>query len=155
MFFAGAFAPIEDEGKNDMQRATHAGPAATADASPAKPMILVVEDDAAVRDVIRITLEEEGYAVQVACDGMEAVGSATTRRPELIVLDWGLPGLNGGGVATAVREAYGRGTPPIVLVSAESALDEKAQAAGACAFVRKPFDLEDLVSTVEGALRAG
>ena len=151
MFFAGAFAPIEDGGKNVMQRAIYAGPSAT----PAKVMILVVEDDAAVRDVIRLTLEEEGYAVQVACDGVEAVGSATAQRPALIVLDWGLPGLNGGGVATAVREAYGRGTPPIVLVSAETALDEKAQTAGACAFVRKPFDLDNLIATVEVALRAG
>ena len=151
MFFAGAFAPIKDEGKNLMPRTSQAGPAA----APDRAMILVVEDDAAVRDVIRVTLEEEGYAVQVARDGVEAVGSATARRPALIVLDWGLPGLDGGGVATAVRAAYGRGAPPIVLVSAEPALDEKAQAAGACAFVRKPFDLDNLIETVDMALRAG
>ena len=123
-------------------------------ASAEGALILVVDDDPRVRQVIQWALEDEGYAV-VAADGPEqAVAAATARRPEVVVLDYGLPNQDGATVAMRLRAVTGDAALPIVLVTADGRASEKAERAGAVAYLHKPFDVGELVEVVESARQA-
>jgi DNA-binding response OmpR family regulator len=117
----------------------------------AQAPILVVDDDYHLRKTIQLMLEEEGFVVQVAADGQEAVEQATAQRPALMVLDMGLPLFDGDEVAVQVRGRYGS-TFPIVLITADGQIREKSRRIGAAAYLRKPFDMDDLIQAVQHAL---
>jgi two-component system response regulator MprA len=109
--------------------------------------ILVVEDDPRIRETIQWVLEEEGYEVETAADGQQALDRVAARRPRLLVLDMMLPGLDGAGVADGLLAAYGE-KPPILLITADGRAQAKAQRVGAFAYLNKPFELDDLVALV-------
>jgi len=112
--------------------------------------ILVVEDDPGVSSLIRWALEEEGHQVVVATTGPEALEAVERQIPALILLDFGLPLLDGGAVA---RELRARGHDlPIVLLTADTRIGEKAVATGAIATLAKPFELDDLSAVVAAHL---
>ena len=119
--------------------------------SQAQPPILVVDDDYHLRNTIQLMLEEEGFVVQIAADGQEAVELAQSQQPALIVLDMGLPLLDGYEVAVQVRSRYGANVP-VVLITADGQAQEKSQRLGATAYLRKPFDMDDLIQVVQQAL---
>ncbi len=113
--------------------------------------VLTVEDDPIVRSDLRLVLEDAGYDVTDARDGLEAV--ALTRvhpPPDLIVLDLGLPRLDGVEAARWILQE--RNIPIVVLTGRSSRLAEDALQAGAVACLRKPFAVDELVSTVSAAL---
>jgi DNA-binding response OmpR family regulator len=114
--------------------------------------ILVVDDEPEIVQFIGLALEDEGYAVSTAADGEEAVEAAARQRPDLVVLDMGLPRLDGQGVATELRRLYGE--IPILLITADGRAGEKAARMGAYDYLRKPFELDELVSSIEERLRA-
>jgi CheY-like chemotaxis protein len=118
-----------------------------------QPRILLVDDDVRLRQVIQTVLEDEGLLVEVAGDGLEAVARASARRPALIILDMGLPSLNGQGVASALRAAYGTQVAPILTITAGGKAAESARRVGAYAFLSKPFELEDLLTAVHQGLQ--
>lgn len=112
-------------------------------------LVLVVDDDPAVRSMIREALLTEGLEVEVASDGREAIARALRHRPDLVVLDLTLPFLDGEEVAQRLCAVYGAGSVPILVISATDwGLAEKARRAGAFAYLHKPFELEDLLDTV-------
>ena len=113
--------------------------------------ILVVDDDHNLRQTIQWVLEDEGYTVATAVDGQEAVELAIGQQPALIVLDMGLPLLSGNEVAAQVRSHYGIDVP-IVLITADGHIEEKSRQVEASSFLRKPFEIDDLVTAVEQAL---
>ncbi len=113
--------------------------------------ILVVDDDPEIRDVVRWLLEDEGWTVETASDGRDALERATQVRPALIVLDMGLPILSGEEVAMRLRVYY-REPPPIVVVSADGRAGEKAAQIGAAAYLHKPFDVDELARLVRRTL---
>ncbi len=113
--------------------------------------ILVVDDDRHVRQMIRWVLEEEGFSVQSAADGQEALEKIYMQRPALIILDMSLPLLGGDEVAAQVRSHYD-GEVPIVLITADGHAEEKSRKVGAIAYLRKPFDIDDLIQIVQRAL---
>jgi two-component system KDP operon response regulator KdpE len=115
------------------------------------PLLLVVEDDQGIRDVMRIALESEGYRVCTAADGEEALRSIAEAPPALVVLDLGLPVVDGEALAAYIRTTYGR-TVPIVVVSATSNAEARPWRLGARAYIQKPFELEELLSTIERVL---
>jgi CheY-like chemotaxis protein len=116
--------------------------------------ILVVEDDPRMRQFIQWALEDEGLPVEVAADGRQAVELGTRTRPALVVLDIGLPVLDGYGVAAALRRAYGADLA-ILTVTADGRAAEKARRVGAFAHLAKPFDVDDLLAAVfRGLARA-
>ena len=117
------------------------------------PSILVVDDDPLVRQIVRDVLMEEGFPVATAADGPQAIRRAVAEPPALVVLDMGLPGMDGDAVAAALRAAHGRALP-ILTITADGGAADKAQRVGAFAYLRKPFDLDDLVAAVQGVLRA-
>ncbi len=117
----------------------------------ATAVILVVDDDPEIRDVVRWLLEDEGWTVETASDGRDALERATRERPALIVLDMGLPIINGEEVARRLRQVYAS-PPPIVVVSADGRAGEKAARIGAASYLHKPFDVDALARLVRREL---
>ena len=113
--------------------------------------VLVVEDDPDVRELIQLILEEEGLAVETATNGREALDRIVLRRPALVTLDLNLPLVNGEEVAVAVRAAYGN-TVPIILISGDDRIAEKARTLGTAGYLCKPFDVDDLITAVRRGL---
>jgi DNA-binding response OmpR family regulator len=117
--------------------------------------VLVVEDDALLRETVIWALEDDGLRVATAIDGRDAVQQAMTSAPSLVVLDMSLPGLDGFGVAAALRARFGPALP-ILVVTADGQARQKAERVGAYGFLHKPFDVDVLVRRVrEGLASSG
>lgn len=115
--------------------------------------ILVIDDDREFRSIIQEALEEDGLTVDAAADGWQGLKVARERPPALVVLDWGLPLMNGGEVASRLRATLGDDLR-IVLITADGRAAEKAKQARASAYLAKPLDLDTFISTVRQCLRA-
>lgn len=113
--------------------------------------ILVVDDDFTLCQTIQVILEEEGFLVETAMDGVEALESAELLRPTMVVLDMGLPLLDGEAVAKELRVRYGENIP-VILMTADGHVKEKGQRVEAVVALGKPFEIDDLVSAVHQAL---
>lgn len=109
--------------------------------------ILVIEDDPGVSSFLRWGLEDEGYIVTLAADGAEGLRCVDEVRPALILLDYGLPVLDGAGFADGLRDS-GRDDIPIVLVTADERAEEKATRVRARAVLPKPLVLDELLRVV-------
>jgi two-component system, OmpR family, KDP operon response regulator KdpE len=117
-----------------------------------KPLILVVEDDPQIRRFLRATLAAEGYQFHEALTAQEGAAQAAARRPDLILLDLGLPDHDGLEVIRGVREWS---QMPIVVVSARGQEKDKIAALdlGADDYVAKPFAVGELLARIRAALR--
>ncbi len=118
------------------------------------PLILVVDDEQSYRDALRIALEREGFRVEVAADGAEAIARFDAVRPALVLLDVMLPRITGIDVC---RELRSRSQVPIIMVTARNAEIDAVVGleVGADDYVTKPFRLRELVARVRAALRRG
>lgn len=114
--------------------------------------ILVVEDDPAVRNLVTTALDLHGYDVEKAETGELAVMEAASRNPDLIMLDLGLPDIDGVEVISKVR---GWSAVPIIVISARTEDSDKIGAldAGADDYLTKPFSVEELLARVRASLR--
>ena len=111
------------------------------------PLVLLVDDDAKVRELVRINLEFEGYDVREAAGADEGLAAIEEAKPDLVLLDVMMPHVDGWEMLRQIQDRYGAGAIPVVMFSGK--VDERAeqQAAtrGAQGFVGKPFDLQQLV----------
>ena len=112
--------------------------------------VLVVEDDGNIRELICESLRAAGLEITEAADGEEAVKAARDRRPAAIVLDLGLPLLDGTAVADQIRDMY-EGPVPIIVVTAGGRSEDVSRVRPA-AHLTKPFDIADLISAVTHAI---
>lgn len=114
--------------------------------------ILIIDDDAVVRDVARAALERDGYIVHAAGKGGDGLATATARSPALIVLDLGLPDVPGEAV---LREVRRRSDVPILVLSARGRMEERVKGLGLGAddYLPKPFSPLELVARVKALLR--
>jgi two-component system KDP operon response regulator KdpE len=114
--------------------------------------ILVVDDDRALARALAINLKARGYDVDVALTGTEALVSASRKLPDLVILDLGLPDLDGLEVLQGLR---GWTTVPVLVLSARDDQAEKVAAldAGADDYVTKPFGMDELLARLRAALR--
>lgn len=114
--------------------------------------ILVVEDDPAVRNLVTTALDLHGYDVEKAETGELAIMEATSRNPDLIMLDLGLPDIDGVEVISKIR---GWSAVPIIVISARTEDSDKIGAldAGADDYLTKPFSVEELLARVRASLR--
>ncbi len=117
-----------------------------------KAMILVVEDDTAVRSLMAMTLDTQGYQYRLARNGAEALLEATTHQPDVMLLDLGLPDMEGVDIIRKVRTWTNL---PIIVVSARSEDADKVEAldAGADDYLTKPFSVDELLARLRVALR--
>jgi DNA-binding response OmpR family regulator len=113
--------------------------------------ILVADDDPDLLELLRLNLEAEGHAVMVACDGTEALEIAIQTRPDLLVLDVMMPGLDGLEVTRKLRERPETAGLPIVLLTARGSNPEILEGwqSGADYYITKPFELEHLLYFIE------
>src|SRR3979409_2070859 len=116
--------------------------------------ILVVDDEPRIVRLVRDYLEHGGFTVLVASDGPSALRSARTGKPDLVVLDLGLPGLDGLDVARALRRD---GEVPIIMLTARTEESDKLVGLelGADDYLTKPFSPKELVARVRAVLRRG
>ena len=108
--------------------------------------ILIVDDNDAIRESLTDALTDEGYAVQGACDGTEALEMARRDPPAVILLDLMMPGLDGGTVAERLIQIGCRS--PVIVVSADRRVAQRSRALGVAGFLLKPFDLDALVELI-------
>jgi len=114
--------------------------------------ILIIEDDEAILTFLRRGLAYDGYRVDTAIDGQTGLLLARDNPPDLVVLDWMLPGLDGLEVCRRLRQG---GPVPILMLTAKDTLNDRVQGldAGADDYMVKPFNLEELLARIRALLR--
>jgi two-component system, OmpR family, response regulator MprA len=116
------------------------------------PRVLIVEDDEEIAQALQRSLRLEGYEVRVAPDGERALGDARSYIPDLVVLDLGLPGLDGIEVARRLRAD---GDVPILMLTARDAVESRVEGldSGADDYLVKPFERQELLARLRALLR--
>ncbi len=120
-----------------------------------EPLVLVVDDEATVRQALERALRLEGFAVTTAADGLEALAAVAQRPPAVIVLDVMMPGLDG---VSVVRRLRGDGIDvPVCMLSARDEVEDRVAGlqAGADDYLVKPFAIAELTARLEALLRRG
>jgi DNA-binding response OmpR family regulator len=114
--------------------------------------VLVVEDDNAITDVLRRTLRQEGHEVRASADGVAALRAAEEFVPDLVILDLGLPGLDGVEVCRRLRA---ESDVPILILTARSDLDDRVVGldSGADDYLVKPFERQELLARMRALMR--
>ncbi len=122
------------------------------EAPTSKPAVLVIDDEVQIRRLLRVTLEANGYRVLEAATGSDGIVETAQRRPDAVVLDLGLPDLDGVTVLKRLRE-WSR--VPVLILTVRDADDEKVAAldSGADDYVTKPFSTAELLARLRVALR--
>ena len=122
------------------------------EASPDRPVALVIDDEVQIRRLLRVSLEGSGYRVVDAGSGQEGLIQAAQCRPDVVILDLGLPDLDGVAVLQRLREWSG---VPVVVLSVRDREEEKVQAldCGADDYVTKPFSTAELLARLRAAQR--
>jgi two-component system KDP operon response regulator KdpE len=119
---------------------------------PTKPVIVVVDDEAQIRRLLRATLEATGYKVFEAADGQQGLAEVLARHPDLVLLDLGLPDMDGIAVLQRLREWS---SVPVVILSVREAEQDKVACfqSGADDYITKPFGTAELLARLEVARR--
>ncbi|UPG72552.1 phosphate regulon transcriptional regulator PhoB [Roseomonas gilardii subsp. gilardii] len=121
----------------------------------ARPTILVVEDEAPLLTLLRYNLERQGFRVEEAADGQEALLRVSEGRPDLVLLDWMLPSLSGLEVCRQLRRRPATRDLPIIMVTARTEDQDAVRAldTGADDYIAKPFTVEALLARIRALLR--
>lgn len=114
--------------------------------------VLVVDDEPAIRRTLRINMKARGYEVETAADGRSALQIARERTPDVVILDLGLPDIDGVTVLTKLREFC---SSPVIVLSARHGSDDKVEAldVGADDYVTKPFGMDEFLARVRAQVR--
>ena len=123
--------------------------------SLAKPLVLVVEDEPALATLLRYNLEKQGFRVEEAGDGQEALNRIVESQPDLVLLDWMLPTLSGIEVCRQIRRRPATRDLPVIMVTArvEDQDAVRALTTGADDYITKPFGIEALLARMRALLR--
>lgn len=120
------------------------------------PTILIAEDSDDLRGMLRQLLELKGYSVLEAADGREAIDVAVRERPDLVLMDLGLPGTDGLSAVAAIREHVPVAEMPLIIVSAYDRLEYRTEAVSlqCSGYINKPIDPAALLGTINLLLQA-
>ena len=124
-------------------------------AQPPQPLVLIVEDEAPLVTMLRYNLEREGFAVDAAGDGEEALLRIAERRPDAVLLDWMLPLVSGLEVCRQIRRAPATRSLPVIMLTARGAEGDRIRGldSGADDYVVKPFSTSELVARLRAVIR--
>ncbi|MCA3337764.1 MAG: phosphate regulon transcriptional regulator PhoB [Roseomonas sp.] len=124
-------------------------------ASLAKPTVLIVEDEAPLLTLLRYNLEKQGFRVDEAADGQEALLRVAEARPDIMLLDWMLPALSGIEVCRQLRRRAETRDLPIIMVTARTEDQDAVRALdiGADDYIAKPFAIEHVIARIRALLR--
>jgi CheY-like chemotaxis protein len=114
-----------------------------------KGYILVIDDDSAILEVLKIILEDNDYMVKTLSDGSKIQEALSERKPDMILLDIWLSGMDGQEIATKLKQEESTKKIPIVMISANNEgkkISKKAKIEG---FIAKPFEIEDILDIVK------
>ena len=114
--------------------------------------ILIVEDDNNIADLLRLYLEKEGYQATIAADGTQGIDLYRKLRPDLVLLDVMLPGVDGWGVLRAIRQDS---QTPVIMLTAKGETTDKVSGLkqGADDYITKPFEMKEVLARIEAVLR--
>ncbi len=124
-------------------------------ADPTRPLILVVEDEPAVVTLLSYNLRKQGYRVEAAADGHEALSRVVEVRPDLILLDWMMPNLSGIEVCRQLRRNPSTRDLPVIMLTARAEDQDAIRGlnTGADDYITKPFSVEALMARIRALLR--
>jgi DNA-binding response OmpR family regulator len=115
--------------------------------APSTNTVLLIDDDRDIRAALSAMLADEGFDVLTAPDGFDALVSLDNVSPDVIIVDWMMPVVNGGRFVQALRQEFHAGIPVLVITAGRASRDE-ALAAGANDFLDKPFEIGELIERV-------
>jgi two-component system phosphate regulon response regulator PhoB len=120
-----------------------------------KPLVLIVEDEAALMTMLRYNLEKQGFRVEEAGDGEEALARINELKPDMVLLDWMLPQLSGIEVCRQIRRRPATRELPVIMITARSEDQDAVRGlnTGADDYVTKPFSTEALVARMRALMR--
>lgn len=123
----------------------------------AKPKILVVDDEQNIVDLIAIVLKGEGYDVDTALNGLEALRKLQKARPALVILDVNMPQLDGWSVLSSIRATEETRALPVLMCTNKDLVSdvERAEVLGATGYIPKPFEIERVLRKVKEILGSG
>jgi DNA-binding response OmpR family regulator len=122
-----------------------------------RPKIMVVDDDPDLRQVLSLRLRANNFDTVNACDGYSAIALAQKEKPNLIILDLGLPAGDGFSVLKNLQQYPALSTIPVIVLSARDpeGYEKRTLQSGAVAFFQKPADNEELLGVIRASLQAG
>ncbi len=117
--------------------------------------VLVVDDESAIREMIRFALGKSGMRVRCAADGLEALNKISEETPDILLLDWMMPGINGLDLTRRLRRNSQTAEIPIIMLTAKVSEDDKVAGlnAGTDDYIIKPFSPRELVARIQAVLR--
>lgn len=117
--------------------------------------VLIVEDEAALAELLKYNLEKEGYQVRVAMDGEEALVAAAESAPDLVLLDWMLPKTSGVEVCRRLRARQETRNTPVVMLTARGEESDRVRGLdiGADDYITKPFSMTELLARLRAVMR--
>jgi excisionase family DNA binding protein len=120
-----------------------------------RPLVLIVDDDAQLREFVRVNLEMDGYAVREAGSAQEGLAALGEEPPDLVLLDVMMPAVDGFEMLRRMQEQHGLGSVPVIMFSGKVDEENAMRAAreGAQAFIGKPFDPQQLIASTKQLLR--
>ncbi|HET9018045.1 MAG TPA: phosphate regulon transcriptional regulator PhoB [Acetobacteraceae bacterium] len=120
-----------------------------------KPLVLVVEDEAALATMLRYNLEKQGFRVEEASDGQEALTRVAETQPDIVLLDWMLPSMSGIEVCRQLRRRSATRDLPVIMVTARSEDQDAVRGlnTGADDYITKPFSIDALLARMRALLR--
>lgn len=123
---------------------------------PSAPRILVVDDDSAVRNLVKDILEAQGYQVEIASDGIQGLARYQKGAFDLLIIDRRMPRIDGNEFLEAIRSRPGGADQAVIMLSAENMLGpiDKAYALGICEWIAKPFTAKALLTKVDAQINA-
>ncbi len=118
-----------------------------------KKKILVAEDDKAILEVVKIILQDGGYEVIAIEHGEQVIKTVHKEQPHVVLLDIWMAGHDGGEIAKKLKNDEKTRHTPVIMISANNETEKIAKEVGANGFIQKPFNIDDLLSTVQKHLK--